>query len=128
MSRARLIPAIDALLARPGVAALAARHGAGATRNALREAADRLRADLLAARAPHVTTTDEAAADVERHAASRLDAHARSTLQPVLNATGIVIHTNLGRAPLCADAIEAMADVARGYATLEFELETGGRG
>jgi L-seryl-tRNA(Ser) seleniumtransferase len=51
-----------------------------------------------------------------------------SSLKPVLNATGIVIHTNLGRAPLAEEAIDAIAAVARGYSTLEYDLASGERG
>src|SRR5688572_20381655 len=49
-------------------------------------------------------------------------------LRPVINATGVIIHTNLGRAPLSDAAIEAMAAVSRGYSNLEFDLEAGERG
>ena len=49
-------------------------------------------------------------------------------LRPVINATGVIIHTNLGRAPLSSAAIEAMAAVSRGYSNLEFDLEAGERG
>jgi len=52
----------------------------------------------------------------------------RPSLRPVINATGVVIHTNLGRAPLSDEAIEAMAAVSRGYSNLEFDLEAGERG
>ena len=52
----------------------------------------------------------------------------QGTIRPVINATGILLHTGLGRAPLAAEAIEAVAAVARGYCSLEFELETGARG
>jgi len=51
-----------------------------------------------------------------------------SSLKPVINATGIVIHTNLGRAPLSDEAIDAMVAVARGYSNLEYDLGTGERG
>ena len=61
-------------------------------------------------------------------AAARASADARPTLRRVLNATGIVLHTNLGRAPLADAAREAVASVATGYANLEFDLETGARG
>lgn len=50
------------------------------------------------------------------------------SLRPLINATGVIIHTNLGRAPLSEEAIEAMAAVSRGYSNLEFDLETGDRG
>jgi len=50
------------------------------------------------------------------------------TLRPVINATGVILHTNLGRAPLSSEAIAAMEAVAHGYSNIEFELETGDRG
>jgi L-seryl-tRNA(Ser) seleniumtransferase len=50
------------------------------------------------------------------------------SLRPAINATGIVVHTNLGRAPLAPEALEAIAAVARGYSTLEIDLSTGKRG
>src|SRR5947199_6876759 len=52
----------------------------------------------------------------------------RPSLRPVINATGVVLHTNLGRAPLADAAISAMATVARGYSNLEYDLEAGARG
>ena len=57
-----------------------------------------------------------------------LEAAARPGLHPVINATGVVLHTNLGRAPLAASAAAAAADVAAGYSNLEFDLRTGRRG
>ena len=52
----------------------------------------------------------------------------RSLLQPVINATGVIVHTNLGRAPLGPAALAAVADVASGYSNLEFRLDRGTRG
>src|SRR3990170_3658689 len=51
----------------------------------------------------------------------------RPSLRPVINATGVIIHTNLGRAPLSAEAIAAMSAVSRGYSNLEFGLDAGER-
>ena len=48
-------------------------------------------------------------------------------LQPVINGTGVILHTGLGRAPLAEDAINAIADVSRGYASVEVSLESGKR-
>jgi L-seryl-tRNA(Ser) seleniumtransferase len=52
----------------------------------------------------------------------------RPSLRPVLNATGVIVHTNLGRAPLSRSAIDAVVDVAAGYSNLEYDLEAGARG
>ncbi len=65
---------------------------------------------------------------IARAAAERAYASLRASLRPVINATGVIIHTNLGRAPLSASTIAAMAGVSRGYSNLEYELESGGRG
>jgi L-seryl-tRNA(Ser) seleniumtransferase len=60
--------------------------------------------------------------------AERLRAELRPRLRRVLNATGVIVHTNLGRAPLPAAAIERVIEVARGYSNLEFDLGAGARG
>lgn len=57
-----------------------------------------------------------------------LDEGSRPLLRPVLNATGVIVNTNLGRAPLCAAALRAVAQIAAGYANLEFDLDAGERG
>ena len=67
------------------------------------------------------------ASSLARRAAAILEG-ARPLLRPVINATGILLHTGLGRAPLAEEAVEAVAAVARGYCNLEFELEQGERG
>ena len=100
----------------------AAKHGT-APRWALVEAARRaIAAAREALRAG--ASGDIAAADVARTAAEL----ARPRLRRVINATGVVLHTNLGRAPLAADARAAIDEVARGYTNLEYDLATGERG
>ena len=65
-------------------------------------------------------------AEVEEEIARRLADHSTHSLQPVINATGVIIHTNLGRAPLPAAAIDALQDAA-GYTDVEMDLDTGRR-
>jgi L-seryl-tRNA(Ser) seleniumtransferase len=123
----RTIPSIERLRQRPSVRALEARFGATATVEALRAAAAEARA-AIGAGDPDLTTEDVVAGRLESAAAARLDAAFRPSLEPVLNATGVIVHTNLGRAPLASAAIERVTAIARGYTSLEYDLSRGARG
>src|SRR5438128_209695 len=114
----RQLPSIDALLAGPGVAALLAEHPRALVVKAARAAVDAAR---LSGGAAPAEGWDAAV----RAAVVRL---AEPSLAPVINATGVVLHTNLGRAPLAAAAIAAITRVAVGYAALEYDLGRGTRG
>jgi L-seryl-tRNA(Ser) seleniumtransferase len=83
-----------------------------------------VRESLAAARSRRAGPPESWASDVRE----RLSDRARPSLRIVLNATGVVLHTNLGRAPLAPEAVAAMAEVGPGYSNLEFDLETGIRG
>src|SRR5438093_6426083 len=108
--RLRDLPSVDELVrgSDDPRAVAAARSVLGHARDQIRAGEDpgdlaaRLAAELAAARAPH--------------------------LRRVLNATGVIVHTNLGRAPLAAAAIERVREVAAGYSNLEYDLAAGGRG
>jgi len=127
MSDFSVIPSIDALRQRPAVRALEAQFGAEATIGALRSAAASVRGAI--ANGNSVIGSEAAAtASIEHAAAAALHDVFRPSLQPVINATGVVIHTNLGRAPLSESAIDHVAAVARGYASLEYDLARGARG
>ncbi len=92
-------------------------------------AADIARASLDAARAR--IAAGEAAPSFEAIVSditARLGSVLRAPLRPLINATGVIIHTNLGRAPLAGEAIEAMAAVSRGYSNLEYDAASGSRG
>ncbi|HWI16226.1 MAG TPA: L-seryl-tRNA(Sec) selenium transferase [Vicinamibacterales bacterium] len=119
----RVIPSIEILRQREAVRALEAQYGAEATVNALRAGADQVRAQVASAAAP----ADPAGA-IEMFAAGTLAAQHRGSLRPVINATGVVIHTNLGRAPLADAAIARVTTIARGYSNLEYDLDRGTRG
>jgi L-seryl-tRNA(Ser) seleniumtransferase len=66
--------------------------------------------------------------DLSTQLAAELRAARAPRLRRVLNATGVIVHTNLGRAPLAAAALEQVVDAARGYSNLEYDLDAGGRG
>lgn len=117
------IPSIDRLCQRPGVVALIARHGRRAVVDALRAEADHVRAA-----AAHGTAYPDAGDAIESAAARRLALETAASLRPVINATGVIIHTNLGRAPLSERAVAQVARLAAGYTNLEYDLEAGGRG
>lgn len=120
--RRRRLPSVDRLLAHPRLAAAAAEHGHDLALQAARAALDAARGEIQAGRPS--PEPDALAEDAVR----RLAAAARGTLHPVINATGVIIHTNLGRAPLSAAARRAMDAVAAGYSNLEYELDAGARG
>ena len=103
------------------------RFGAEATVDALRAAAAAVRqamADGSAAFASEALT----GAGIEAGAAATLERAFRPSLVPVINASGVILHTNLGRAPLAAPAVDRVSEIARGYATLEYDLARGERG
>jgi len=114
----RQLPAVDALLAEPAVAALLATHPRALVVRAVRDAVDAARAD--GGTAPPGGWADAVAARATRLAAPGLAS--------VVNATGVVLHTNLGRAVLARPAADALARVAAGYVALEYDLGRGTRG
>ena len=116
------IPSVDRILRLAPVDALIAVHGRPATLEAVRAILDEVREALKSGGA--VATEDGLVGLV----LARLERAARPTLGAVFNLTGTVLHTNLGRAPLPDEAIEAMGRVARGAANLEFDVASGKRG
>lgn len=127
MADLRGIPSIDQLRRRSAVRALEARFGGSAVVDALRAGAAAVR-ESMADGDTSVATGEAIAARVESIAAERLDAQFRPSLQPVINATGVILHTNLGRAPLADAAADRVAAVTRGYSTLEYDVAQGARG
>ncbi len=123
MSSQRGIPSIDRLRQRPLVAALEAEFGARAVLDALRAEAAAVREAMIAG-----ASYDDAGRTIQENAAARLRESAQPSLRPVINATGVVIHTNLGRAPLSHRAAAQVAELAAGYSNLEYDLASGTRG
>lgn len=119
----RDLPSVDALLAQPNVQSLLAIHSRELALDAVRAAIASARQALLAGQ-PSDASLPALAADVERRLAHSL----QPSLKPLINASGVILHTNLGRAPLSPEALSAMNLAGCGYSNLEYDLETGGRG
>ena len=126
-SNPRLIPSIEQLRQRAAVRRLETRYGRSATVQALRAEAAALR-ERLAASAAEVRDAAGAARRIESGLEARLRAALSPSLQPVINASGVIVHTNLGRAPLGPAAVARLAAVAGGYTNLEYDLSAGRRG
>jgi len=120
----RVIPSIEQLRQRPEMRALEEEFGRDAVVEALREEA----AALRHAAAGGMGLPDDVPAAIARGVPARLTAATSASLRLVVNATGVIIHTNLGRAPLGAGAAARAAAVAAGYSNLEYDLGSGARG
>ena len=105
MTTPRILPSIDRLRQRPLVRALETEYGSEAALAALRTAASRVRRDLTAGDATPIQDREQAAAAIEQCAATELAARLEPSLTPVINATGVIVHTNLGRAPMAAAVV-----------------------
>ena len=116
----RGLPAVSAVLARERVGEMTRTHGAAIVTRAVRELIDEAR-DAILAHGSAAPIDDDAVAE-------RARSIARSSLVPVLNATGVIVHTNLGRVPLAQAALESAMRVGEGYSTLEYDLAFGRRG
>ncbi len=119
----RALPSVDALLTHEEGASLLALYGHTALVEVLRSVLGDSRTRLQAGET--LPVTPDALLDAVR---LRLEKIFQPTLRPVINATGVIIHTNLGRAPLSRAALAAVEAAAAGYSTLEFDLDSGKRG
>ena len=124
MTKLRDLPSVEQLLQTQTAAELIARFGRPLTLTAIRSTLDEARARFKLNPEPALPSIDLILAQTE----SALAAWTKPTLVPVINATGVILHTNLGRAPLSAATIHAMDVVSRGYSNLEYDLEKGARG
>lgn len=126
-SRLREIPPVDEILRKSEFVRLASTYGRLVVREAVQGALQGLREDILAERdvGQLVPLPDSW---LLTRVQSILEKEQQMNLRRVINCTGIPLHTNLGRAPLALEAIQAVTLAARGYSTLEYELDTGERG
>ena len=120
------LPSVDQVLDAPIAVALLGNYNRDYVVDAVRSVLQETRERLL--RTGEAATRQELSAEIEEALRRRLDPGARAHLHRVINATGIVLHTGLGRAPLPTAAVDAIAEVATHYCNLEVELDSGKRG
>lgn len=120
----RALPSVDRLVGSESLGTLAESVGTDAVTHAARQAIDDARTAILTGAADNAPNLSALAEQV----AASIDDLLGPRPRRVINAAGVIIHTNLGRAPLSHAAIEAMSSVARGYSDLEYDLQAGERG
>jgi len=123
----RKLPAVDELLRTPEVAALVTREGHVAVAEAARAVLARMREEI-AAGVLNPDRLEIAISGLPAAIEHQFQQSLAYSLRSVINATGVILHTNLGRAPLCATAFDHVRDVALGYSNLEFDMAAGERG
>jgi L-seryl-tRNA(Ser) seleniumtransferase len=123
----RELPSVDELVRERGVVALAAEHGTAAVTDAARAVLARLRMEI-ASGLLDAAALQLALSRVSEAIEGQLRRILGHSLRAVINATGVILHTNLGRAPLAEAAIEHIRTTAGGYSNLEYDVEAGARG
>lgn len=123
----RRLPSVERLLEQDGFRLLAKEYGRAELVDATRSILDALREAVLEGRTDE-GGLEKALDSIETAVRTRLVATTASSLVALVNATGIIVHTNLGRAPLSQPAIEALSRIAGGYSNLELDLSQGKRG
>src|SRR5712691_7307169 len=122
----RQIPSVDELLALPRLKTLAGRVDRALVVEIARAVLANVRARITDER--EITAVALNSAELEGWIAAEVERVLALSLQPVINATGVILHTNLGRAPLPAEAIEHLRQTATQYSNLEYDLAAGARG
>src|SRR4030095_8090117 len=122
MDSFRALPSVDGLLRTERIEALITRHGRSLIADAIRT--------VLATVRTEMTTQSMAVSEATllERIALEVQAPTTASLRPVFTLTGTILHTNLGRASLPAEAVDAIVAAARGPSNLEFDLQTGSRG
>jgi L-seryl-tRNA(Ser) seleniumtransferase len=123
----RRLPSVDELLRTPGATTLGVQHGTATVTDAARAVVARLR-DEIASGLLDASALALALAGIDQAIERQLRTALRRSLRTVINATGVILHTNLGRAPLAAEALEHIRETSAGYSNLEFDVESGERG
>ncbi len=130
----RGIPKVDEVLSREPLFVLSERYGAAVVKDAARNVIEEMRAAILrledeidedlANKLTRGMSVDTVAANI----AAKMSVSEEHNLRPVINATGTILHTNLGRSPLCKDATDNVQKISLGYSSLEYNVAEGKRG
>ena len=120
----REIPSVDRLLKSPVANDMVAKYGRTLTTASIRQHLETIRTKILVGNESQLPQDGA----ILHEADEWLNSFLSPTLQPVINATGVIVHTNLGRAPLSQSAIQAIQAVAQNYSTLEYDIDAGARG
>jgi L-seryl-tRNA(Ser) seleniumtransferase len=124
----RKLPSIDELLHRPELRPLIADEGQAAVTDAARTVLGAVREEIASGHLNDDAAVHLALAGIADAVSRQLHSNLRPSLRTVTNATGVILHTNLGRSPLAESALDHIRGTAAGYSNLEFDLETGDRG
>ena len=120
----RKLPKVDVILAREAFIQADERHPHAIVKAAVKHYIDELRADILAGKIDVLPSVEE----MEKTIIYRIDDGQNFHLKRLINATGVVLHTNMGRAPLGDEIAAHVAEVSKGYSNLEYDTELGKRG
>ena len=123
----RMIPAVDRLLNSPGLLEVSARYPRSLVLKAINQVLDEIRRRILSGEG-FDDSSMLSLENVSHHVREKLANLSRPSLRPVINATGIVVHTNLGRSILSEKALRKFRPIAGGYSNLEYDLAQGKRG
>ena len=122
----RRVPSVDELLLRPGLVSLCREVDRSFVVETTREVLEGLRREITSGEAQSEEVLHPAA--IEKRIVDVMQREFAPSLQPVINASGVILHTNLGRAPLSAHVVEELGHTATQYSNLEYDLEAGARG
>jgi L-seryl-tRNA(Ser) seleniumtransferase len=124
----RLLPSVDELLKSADLTELLAREGQPAVTESVRTVLANVREEITSGTISSQQAVELAVSHLPRAVEKHLHSAMEFSLKPVINATGVVLHTNLGRAPLAESAIRRISEVAGRYTNLEFDVAAGERG
>jgi L-seryl-tRNA(Ser) seleniumtransferase len=124
----RLLPSVDEMLKSVDLAELLAREGQPAVTESVRAVLANVREEIASGMLATQQAVELAIAHLSQAVARHLSSAMEFSLKPVINATGVILHTNLGRAPLAESALRRVTEVAGRYSNLEFDIAAGDRG